>query len=69
MRKLELKGDDLDLSLEWPKNVSTNPYERTEDLLAQSMQISVGEKTEWFALRCHSRDRWRVHKSQGNSKL
>ena len=50
MRKLELKGDDLDLSLEWPKNVSTNPYEKSEDLLAQSLQVAVGEKTEWFAL-------------------
>ena len=44
MRKLELKGDDLDLSLEWPKNVSTNPYEKSEDLLAQSLQVAVGEK-------------------------
>ena len=47
---MNLRGDDLDLSLEWPKNVSTNPYEKSEDLLAQSLQVAVGEKTEWFAL-------------------
>ena len=50
MSRVERCGETLGFRLEWPKNVSTSPYERSEDLLSQSLQVSVGEKTEWFSL-------------------